>query len=255
MIRHVERRLLLCLVCAIPAARGAGAADEIQVYNAEINERGRFSLQMHGNYVPKGRTTPPFPRGLVPEGAFNGTPELALGLADFWEVGLYLPYAVTRGGDFEPGGAKLRTLFVVPHARARGFFYGINFELGYAPAPFAESRWNSEIRPIVGLRRRVFELIVNPIVDVPLSGRRRDAEFAPAARLAFILSPSWAAGVEHYADYGPLNAFVGDREREQVSFIVADYGGAAFDIDIGIGHGWTAGSDDVLLKTILSWSF
>jgi len=256
MTRPGARLVLLnLLACAILAVRGARATDEIQVYNAEINTPGQFSLQLHGNYVPRGRTAAGYPGGMVPEGAFNGTPEFALGVTDFWEVGLYLPYAVTRAGDFESGGWKLRTLFVSPHAHDRSFFYGVNFELSDAPRLFAESHWNSEIRPIIGLRRREIEFIVNPIVDLALSGRRREADFAPAARLALILSPEWAVGVEHYADYGPLRDFLSPGRREQVSFLVIDYGASGFDLDAGVGRGWTAGSDDVVVKGILSWAF
>src|SRR6267143_2861581 len=196
--RRPGGRLLPALVLFL-ASTSARAADEIQVYNAEINRPGQFSLQLHGNYVPRGRTTAEFPGGLVPDGAFNGTPALALGVTDFWEVGAYLPYAVTRGGDFETGGGKLRTLLASPRAHERRFFYGVNFELSHQPRLFVGNHWSSEIRPIIGWRRRPIEFIVNPIVDVVLSGPRRTIDFAPAARLACILSPAWAVGLEHYA--------------------------------------------------------
>ncbi len=252
---RIGGRLLPGLVCLLLAPTAAQATDEIQVYNAEINRPGRFSLQLHGNYVPRGRTEPGFPGGLVPDGAFNGTPEVALGLTDFWEVGAYLPYAVTRDGGFEPGGAKLRTLLASPHARDRPFFYGVNFELSDQPRLFAGNHWNSEIRPIFGWRRRPIELIVNPIVDVTLSGPRRTIDFAPAARLASILSPTWAVGLEHYADFGPIDHFVRSSQRLQELYLVADYSGPTLDVDFGVGRGLTSGSDDWTVKFILGWGF
>ena len=156
------------------APGGARAADEIQVYNAEINRPGQFSLQLHGNYVPRGRTAAAFPGGMVPDRAFNGTPEFALGITECWEIGAYLPYAVTRGGDFETGGGKLRTLVASPHAHDRPFFYGVNFELSDQPRLFEANHWGSEIRPIIGWRRPPIEFIVNPIVDVVLRDEIRD---------------------------------------------------------------------------------
>src|SRR5215831_9050789 len=117
--------LLAALASGTPVAR---AVDEIQVYNAEINRPGQFSLQLHGNYIARGRKEPEFPGGLVPDGSFNGTPEFAWGVTDWWEVGAYLPYAVVPGDGFQWGGAKLRTLFVSPHAADRSFFYGLNIE-------------------------------------------------------------------------------------------------------------------------------
>src|SRR6266705_2624207 len=107
--KHPCGRLLPALLLLL-APGHAKAADEIQVYNAEINRPGQFSLQLHGNFVPRGRTAAAFPGGMAPDRAFNGTPEFALGVTDFWEIGAYLPNAVTRGGDFETGGGKLRTL-------------------------------------------------------------------------------------------------------------------------------------------------
>jgi len=233
----------------------ARAADEIQVYNAEINPPGRFSLQLHANYVPRGRTAAEFQGGMVPDGAFNGTPEFALGVTDFWEVGAYLPYAVTRDGDIEPGGAKLRTLLASPHAHDRRFFYGVNFELSHQPRLFGGSHWNSEIRPIIGYRRRSIEVIVNPIVDVALSGPRRTIGFVPAARLAYLPSSAWAVGLEHYADFGPIDHFVRSDRQLQELYFVADYSGPALDVDFGVGRGLTPGSDDWTVKFILGWLF
>ena len=249
------RGLIWAVVCTLPATGAARAGDEIQVYNAEINPPGRFSLQLHGNYVSRGRVDPDYPGGMVPDGAYNGTPEFALGLTDFWEVGLYLPYAVTSGGDFAAGGAKLRSLFASPHAHDRHFFYGVNFELGYQPRPFEETYWNSEIRPIVGWRGAPVEFILNPIVDVVLSGPRRTVGFAPAARLAYLFSSAWAAGLEYYADFGPIDDLDGAGRSFQEMFLVTDYSGAKTDLDFGIGRGLTTASDDWTVKFILGWGW
>jgi hypothetical protein len=248
-------RLLWAVLCALPATGLVRAGDEIQVYNAEINPPGAFSLQLHGNYVPRGRTDPESPGGMVPDGAFNGTPEFALGLADSWEIGLYLPYAVTRGGNFAAGGAKLRTLFASPHAHDRRFFYGVNVELGYQPRLFEPTHWNSEVRPIIGWRRAPVEFILNPIVDVVLSGPRHTVEFAPAAHLAYLFSSTWAAGLEHYTDLGPIDDFERPGRRFQELFLVCDYSGPKLDLDLGIGRGLTQGSDDWTLKFIVGWGW
>jgi hypothetical protein len=44
------------------------------------------------------------------------TPELAYGVADWYEIGLYLPYAIDETGNFYSNGFKIRHLFVVPDA-------------------------------------------------------------------------------------------------------------------------------------------
>jgi hypothetical protein len=191
---------------------------------------------------------------MIPDGAFNGTPEFAYGLTEFCEVGAYLPYAVTRDGRLEWGGVKLRALLVSPHARDRRFFYGANVEVSDQPRLFEENRWNAEIRPIVGWRPGPIELIVNPIVDVALGGRHRTADLAPAARAAYILSPAWSAGLEHYADFGPIDRFDRSSRRLQETFVVADFSGRSIDVDFGVGRGLTPGSDDWTAKIILGWA-
>jgi hypothetical protein len=252
--RRACRRLPALIAALSLATRAVIATDEIQVYNAEINRPGEVTLQLHGNQIVSGRTSAEFPGGLVPEGSFNGTPEFALGVTDFWEVGLYLPYAVTRSGDFEPGGAKIRTLLATPSAHERRFFYGVNVEISNQPLAFEGNHWNSEVRPIVGWRRRPIEFILNPIVDVALSGPRRAIEFAPAARLAWIVSRVWAAGLEHYAGFGPIDRFDRSSRQLQELFAVADYSGRRLDLDFGIGRGLTSGSDDWTVKVILGWT-
>jgi hypothetical protein len=127
---------------------------------------------------------PPFPGGLISNNSINGTPEFAYGLTDWWELGLYLPFAI-KDEKFYSNAFKLRTLFVSPHADQRDFFYGVNFEFSNETPPFAQTRFAMEIRPIIGVRNDTYEFIVNPIVDIGF-GKYGEADFAPAARLARI---------------------------------------------------------------------
>ena len=143
----------------------AKATDEIQVYNAGIAAVGQFTIEQHLNYVPLGVKDPPFPGGLVSNHSINGTPEFAYGVTDWWEVGLYLPFAI-KDQQFLSDAFKLRTLFVSPNAEQRNFFYGVNFEFSNTTPKFSQSRFALEIRPIIGVRNADYEFIVNPIVDV-----------------------------------------------------------------------------------------
>jgi hypothetical protein len=67
----------LLTVLTLLAPWSAWPADEIQVYNADIAEVGRWTIQQHLNYAFEGRTQPEFPGGLVPNHTLNGTPEFA----------------------------------------------------------------------------------------------------------------------------------------------------------------------------------
>jgi hypothetical protein len=235
----------------IACSTAAHATDEIQVYNSEINDPDQWSLQLHFNYAVQGRTQPEIPGGIVPDKSLQGTPELALGITDWFELGAYAPYAVTRDGEALSGGWKLRTLFVAPHAKERTWIYGVNFELSDSPPQFAEERWNLETRPIIGYRSGAYEFIVNPIFDFALSGPDQRGDFAPAARFAVSAYDLWQFGVEHYSDVGFLDSMYAPDQQAQTTFAVIDYNGQPYQVEFGVGHGWTSASDQTIVKMIL----
>ena len=231
----------------------AHATDEIQVYNAGIAEVGQFTIQQHLNYVALGQKDPPFPGGFPSNHSLNGTPEFAYGMTDWWELGLYLPFAV-QDQQFLSDAFKLRTLFVSPHAEQRNFFYGVNFELSYEMPKFAQTRWGLEIRPIIGVRNTQYEFIVNPIVDIGF-GRRGEVDFAPAARLARNFGNDVFAGFEYYADFGEIGNFSKLPEQQHMLFAVTDFKAGVFDVNFGVGYGLTPASDRLVVKTIIGYAF
>ncbi|MDB5656067.1 MAG: hypothetical protein JWQ94_3680 [Tardiphaga sp.] len=231
----------------------ARAVDEIQVYNASIAAPGQFTIQQHLNYVGVGQKDAAFPGALVSNGSLNGTPEFAYGVTDWWEVGLYLPFAA-QNRQLLSDSVKLRTLFVTPHAEDRSFFYGINFEISNSTPKFAQTRFGLEIRPIIGLRRADWELIVNPIVDIGF-GKYGTADFAPAVRLARKLEQDLFVGLEYYADFGEIGRFGKLSEQQHTLFAVSDFKLGVFGINFGLGYGLTPGSDRFVAKTIVGYAF
>ena len=197
-----------------PGRTGHAVNDEIQVYNAEIAKVGQWTIQFHNNYAINGRKEPDFEGGIIPNHALNGTPELAYGITEWWEIGFYAPYAVDQNGQVLSNAGKIRQLFVTPNAAQRSFFYGVNFELSYATPRFSETRWNLEIRPIIGFRKGDYEFIINPIVDVGF-GENGGATLAPAARLARKFGENLSLGVEYYTGLGPIQDIVPFPARTQ----------------------------------------
>jgi hypothetical protein len=230
------------------------AADEIQLYNAEIAEVGQFTVQQHLNYAFVGRKEPDFPGGFAPNHALNGTPEFAWGITNWFELGMYIPWAVDGEGRFLSNGVKFRTLFVTPDADKKNFFYGLNFEYDYTTPPFSQTRFAMEIRPIIGWRNPQWEFIVNPIVDLGF-GKFGDIDFLPAARLARKITGDLQLGVEYYTDLGRPGSFLPFEQQAHQVFAVADFKVGAIDVDLGIGYGITEGSDRWMAKTILTYAF
>jgi hypothetical protein len=266
MVLHSQRTFMLALplaACALLFSTMCAYAvtDEIQVYNAEIAKVGQWTLQSHSNYAISGRKDPEFDGGIIPNHSLNGTPELAYGITEWWEIGFYAPYSVgSRSGLDDPtvdhkaqflsDGGKIRALFVTPNAAKRGVFYGVNFEFSYATPWFSDTKWNVEIRPIAGVRKNDWEFIVNPIVDIGF-GANGDVTFAPCARLARNFGENFALGLEYYTDLGPLQNFLPLNQQQHNLYGVVDFKIGRFDVNTGIGYGLTSGSDRWMAKMII----
>jgi hypothetical protein len=255
--KPVRARWPFALAASLCGAAAAARAqtDEIQVYNGEINKPGQFSVTWHNNYTPIGRKEPAFPGAIVPEHALNGVPEYAYGVNDWLELGAYLPlYSLTRDGRLLINGGKLRALVAVPNAGERSVFYAVNVELSYNARHWATTHIDAEIRPIIGTRLGPVDLIFNPIIDIPFTGIGA-LDFAPAERIAYNFTEHWAVALEHYADYGAVRHFETVNRQEQALFAVVDYSGSPVDVEFGVGHGFTAASDSLVVKLMLTKSF
>jgi hypothetical protein len=118
----------------------------------------------------------------------------------------------------------------------------------------AKVPWNLEIRPIIGVRNKEWEFIVNPIVDVGF-GSNGEADFAPAVRLARNLGDDRFIGLEYYADFGRIGGFLPLQQQNQQLFAVTDFKGDKIDVELGAGYGSTPGSDRFTLKAIIGYAF
>jgi hypothetical protein len=245
--------VLFFVLAAMPAVALA-QTDEIQVYDAEIEEPGVFNIMVHSNFTLIGRTTPDFPGGIIPNHSVNGAAEWAYGVAGWFEQGLYFPvytaYSEGRGGSLN--GFKLRELFVRPHAHDRTFFYGVNFEFSVNYNYWESKHITSEVRPIVGVHLHPVDIIFNPIVDTDYTGGFGNLEFVPATRIAYNLNDKWAVAVEEYADFGPLRQFLPLNDQFHEVWAVMDHNTKLLNIETGVGVGVTPGADKLTFKLMLS---
>ena len=198
---------VLTTVMLVPSV-ALGQTDEIQVYDGGLAAPGVFNLTLHTNFTPKGISTPAFPGAVTADKSLNGVPEWAYGVTRWFEAGLYLPlYSRDNNMGWGLDGFKLRTLFAVPDADDRRFFYGANFEFSFNADRWDTTRFTSEIRPIIGWHFDKMDFIVNPIVDTAYDGIK-NLEFVPSTRVAFKLNPRWAIAAEEYDDFGRVSDFL-----------------------------------------------
>lgn len=252
--RLISAFAVIALALALAPRAVFGQTDEIQVYDAEIEEPGVFNIMVHNNFTPIGRKIADFPGGIIPDHSDNGAVEWAYGVKDWFEQGLYLPvysaYSKNRGGTLN--GFKIRELFVRPHAHDHTFFYGVNFEFSVNYLYWESRRITSEVRPIVGVHLHPVDIVFNPIVDTDYRGGFGGLEFVPATRIAYNFNDRWAAAFEEYSDDGPLHSFLPLNDQFHEVWAVMDHANKFLNIEAGVGFGITSGADKLTLKLMLS---
>lgn len=229
-------------------------SDEIQVYDGGLAPVGVFNLTVHNNFTPRGIKTPSFPGAVTSDKSWNGVPEWAYGVTNWFEAGLYLPlYSRDQDLGFGLDGFKLRTLFAVPDADNRRFVYGANFEFSYNAKRWDTTRITSEVRPILGWHVNPrFDVIFNPIVDTAYDGVKH-LEFVPSMRIAVNPTSVWALALETYSDFGQVQGFLPAAEQAHQLFAVVDHTARnALELEFGVGRGFTNASDRLQLKLIVS---
>lgn len=225
--------------------------DEIQVYDAEIADVGKFNLTWHNNFTPRGLKNPAFPGAVTADRSLNGVTEWAYGVTTWFEQGLYLPlYSYDKNLGMTFDGWKIRELFVVPHAGERRFFYGVNFEFSINQKNWEDSRFSSEVRPIIGWHLKPWDIIVNPILDTAYDGFK-NLDFAPATRIAYNFNDKWTLSAEEYADYGPLHSFYSATDQVHMIYGVVNHTMKSLEIEAGVGVGITAATDKLTMKLLL----
>lgn len=252
MVRCFVRGFLVAVaITVLTAARASAQGDEIQVYDGGLAPVGVFNLTIHNNFTPDGLKEPAFPGAVTSNHSFNGVAEWAYGVTRWFEAGLYLPlYSHDQHLGWQVDGFKLRTLFAVPDAAERRFFYGANVEFSVNQRHWDTKRFTSEVRPIVGWHLDRVDLIVNPIVDTQYDGLK-NLEFVPSARVAYSVNRAWSVAAEEYADYGRLGALESPRNQAHQLFGVVDWAGP-LEVEFGVGVGLTDASDRLQLKLILA---
>ena len=245
---------LLALAAAHLPARAA-QQDEIQVYTNEINKKGEVGLEIHLNQTPSGRKTPDYPGEITNDHGFRFTPEFSYGLGHNLELGFYLPMLVDSAGEFYVVGSKyrLKWLPVRPKEDDTGWFLGANSELSNVDRKFSQSRWSTELRPIMGYKGKDWIFSFNPILDWDLSDGLQSWEptFVPSVKLAKEVSKGLSLGVEYYSDLGKLAHIEPWDKQDNRIYGTIDVDMKPLVFNFGIGRGLTEASDKWTVKAIV----
>ena len=222
-----------------------------------MNKPGEYSAELHANYTAEGHKSSGFSTEIPPNQTLRTTLEPALGLTRYWELGAYLQSAYDKNSQAHFAGTKLRTKILLPKRAPSPLFLGINTEIGWVPDKFEESRWSAELRPIIGWKPGRWLFDVNPILNWSLSGGAQSASpaFEPAGKIRFDTRRGYGLGVEYYGGLGEINHMPRAQEQEHTLYAIFDLLEHPTEMNIGLGRGLTAATNDWTIKTIIGRAF
>lgn len=238
------------------------APDEIVVFTDEFEKKGEVGYELHLNYAARARRTPDYPGEQAPYRVFRLMPEVVWGLSDTWNFGLHVPLSYDRNTKSTTiDGIKLRlhNLHIKETAKDTNYFYGVNYEISYYKPRITESRYNAELRGILGTNQGDWKFTINPIVTRALSdnasGKHLELEVFGQVMRSF--GEHFSLGVEHYSSLGRLRNPTFGPQSEQISYLIAEFKTKShFEFHVGVGHGWTsATSDKRVFKALIGLPF
>ena len=253
-------RLLLAGMAALALSTGGraiAAPEEIQVYEDDLVKPGGVGLDLHNNYVLSGDSRPDHPGGAAPEHAYRFTPEFYYGVAPNLEVGLYVLSQVEHDGTFTIGGEKLRLKYIAPRASEdKPFYWGANFEIGRVSNRYDVNPWNAELKGIAGYVRGPWKVVGNANLDWTVSGPdRQKPTLNLSAKVGYALAKELSVGFETYNDIGNSHNFGRFGAQEQALYAVVDTAIHGWDLNLGIGRGFTGATDHWVAKAVIGVPF
>ncbi len=247
------RRALLLVAAALAPATARAAPEEIQVYMDEMDDPGEIGLDTHLNYVPTGALLDDYPGEQQSLHRLRVTPEFSYGVTRNLEAGLYLPLAtLDRDGHAGVYGVKGRLKYIAHRQEGERWWYGANFELGHVARRLDINPWNAELKGIVGTRQGKWTVAFNLNLDWVVSGPQPSpASLDGDTKISYALSKKLALGIESYNGLGDVKSIARFGDAEQTIFATADTSFGKWDLNLGVGRGYGANPDRLILKAII----
>ena len=249
-------------LCALLLSTAALAApDEIAVFTDEFEKKGEVGYELHLNYAARARKTPDYPGEQPPHRVFRVMPEVAWGIADKWNLGVHVPFSYSLNArSFSLDGLKIRphNLNVIEHSPDSSTYYGANYEIAIYDKRITESRYNGELRGILGHKHGDWKFTLNPIINQALfkNPNGRPLELEVFGQVIREFGDDFALGVEHYSSLGRLSRPTFGPGSEQISYLVAEFKTKKhYEFHLGVGHGWTAPADKRAFKALIGFPF
>ena len=253
--RIVAAFFLLFVFVFIAACAFAQDNYEIQVYGVETVKPGDTLVELHSNFTFDGSKQTV--NGVRPtEHALHETIEITHGWNDWFETGFYIFTSARSSEGWQWVGDHVRPRVRAPEKWKWPVGVSLSAEFGYQRRAYSEDTWTLEIRPIIDKQLGRWYWSFNPTFDRSFVGlnSNRGFEFSPNLKLSYDFTKKITGGLEYYGAYGPVGNFDPVREQQQQFVPAVDLNvSPRWEINFGMGVGTTAGTDHLLLKTIIGY--
>jgi hypothetical protein len=203
---------------------------ELRVYSDDIPKKDESEIELIVS-MAKPKFMDEGSRGQV----FQTLVEYGYGLGNGWSIGLEVPMSRVEARD-KLNGLKVEAQYVAEHNALHGFYWGVRSDVGYSSSAYESQGNNSiDINPIFGYRWAAWHIVVNPSIEVPLSGLNKQTQFQPSAKLARSISGTTQLGLEYFSGWGAMSAIRPQHKRDEMIYWVWDKKFASSRWNLGLG--------------------
>lgn len=203
---------------------------ELRIYSNDIPKKEEIEVELILG-IAKPKPTADGPQGHVVQTLV----EYGYGLGNGWAVGLELPMSHANA-DHTLRGLKVEAQYVAEHNPRQGMYWGVRADWGYTSSTYEPQGGNSaDINPILGYRWSTWHIVVNPSVEIPLSGLNKKTQFQPAAKIANAINSTRQLGLEYFSSWGALSSVRPQHQRDETLYVVWDETLATSRWNVGLG--------------------
>lgn len=230
---------------------------EIQVYGSETVEKGNTMVELHSNYTINGSTTAL--NGELPTNhVVHETIEITHGWTPWFETGFYFFNSIGSGGRTAYVGSHIRPRVAAPQSWNWPVGVSISTEFGFQKSAFSANTSTLEIRPIVDKKWNKLYISVNPTLEKSVAGPdvNRGFTFSPNVKGSYDVTKVVALGLEYYGSTGPFFHYDAFKQQDHQLFVATDLNfDPKWEVNGGIGYGFTSNTDRAIVKIIIGRRF
>jgi hypothetical protein len=251
--------VLLGLSCGLLDCAGVLAQDnyEIQVYGYDMVEARHTMVELHSNFTIDGSKG--VQNGILPTNhAEHETIEITHGLCDWAEVGFYIFTYQRDGYGVQWVGDHVRPRVRIPPEWKWPVGLSLSNEIGYQRRRFSADTWTWEMRPVIDKQMGPWYWAFNPTFDRSFHGEGvgQGFVFSPNFKVGYDFTKKVSGGIEYYGSVGPATGFFDVSQQQHQVFPVIDLNvSPRWEINFGLGVGFTGATDHLIAKTIIGYRF